>query len=166
MSSLIPYKVDYAGRQVDIELLQSIQQPVLEQQVTVSNVAQMPKIVAGIEKLVQRYANALLTSLGTVYFDRGYGTDLLSTIMSGRVQDQGKLQNVFGSANVNTIRQLQADDADTDTYGTQPADEQLKMAELLDFNIDYATSTIYLQVLITSQAGTSLEFIVPVTAPR
>ena len=54
---------NYDNRLVDVELLQSIVVPGAIQRVHVTSVGQDPKIVAGIEKAVQRYAVLLLTSV-------------------------------------------------------------------------------------------------------
>jgi len=166
MAQHIPYKVDYSGRQVDIELLQSIARPVELQQVTVSSVTQMAKIVTGIQKLVQRYASLILQIIETTHFDQENGSELVRMLMAGVIQNRGRLQNAFAISNNQVVRQLRKDDAQEEVYGTMPEDEQLDNAQLLDYDIDFARSTVYLRIRITSRAGDSLEFIVPTTAPR
>ena len=166
MAQHIPYTLDYSGRQVDIELLQSITKPVELQRVTISSVNQTPKLVTGIQKLVQRYASLLLTSVGTVQFDQTAGTVFMPNVAHGLIQTRGRLQQVFASSNLAVIQQLRLDDEDTDTYGAVPEDEQIASARLLDFDIDFVASTIYLRILITTVAGSDIEFIVPTTAPR
>jgi hypothetical protein len=166
MALHIPHTVDYSGRQVDIELLQSIAQPVELQQVSVSSVTQTPKIVTGIQKLVQRYASLILQVLGTTHFDQENGSELLRMLMAGVIQNRGRLQNAFAISNNQVVRQLRKDDIQTEIYGTLPEDEQLANAQLLDYDIDFPTATIYLRIRLTSQAGDSLVFIVPTTAPR
>jgi len=166
MAQHIPYTLNYSGRQVDIELLQSVSRPVDLQAVTLGNVNQTPKLVTGIQKLVQRYTSILLSIVNTVKFDASNGTTLVSSIAGGLVQNTGKLQNVFASANLATIGRLRLDDAKTDIYGTVPDDERIANASLLNSNVNFTTNTIYMRILITTQAGDSLEFIVPTTAPR
>ena len=166
MAEHIPYTVDYSGRQVDIELLQSISKPVDLQQVSVSSVTQTPKIVTGIQKLVQRYTSLMLQLLGTTHFDQDNGSELISTVVAGAIGSPGTLQNLFAVANNKVIRQLKKDDVQTDVYGTMPNDERLDSTTLLDYDIDYGSSVAYLRIQITSVAGDSIEFIVPTTAPR
>lgn len=154
---------DYTGRQLDVELLQSITKPAELVPVTLSNVSKPPKMVAGIEKLVQRYALLLLTNIGEVHFDQEQGGDLLKLLLEGYVQDVGQLNYAFASANNLVISQLNNDDLNTDTYGTIPPDEMIKEATLLDSSVDKATSTAYLRIQVISQADTDFVFVVPVT---
>lgn len=166
MSQLIPYNSNYQGRQVDIEMLQSIAKPVVMQQVSISSVTQSPKAVTGLEKLAQRYTVALLSYYGTVNFDPTFGTTLLQQILGGQVQNLAALQGLFASASSAAIAQMRIDDNNIDTFGTQPTDEQIVSATLLDQNIDYGTATVSLRVLLTTAAGDSIEFVVPTQIPR
>lgn len=166
MSQHIASTTDYTNRQVDIELLQSISQPVDLQKVSISSVTQAPKAVTGIEKLVQRYTSALLAYFGTVHFDPTYGTNLLTTILAGGVQNIAQLQGAFASANSQAISALRSDDRKTDTFGSVPDDESIVSAKLLDQSIDYNTATVNLKVLITTVAGDNITFVVPVTSSR
>jgi len=166
MAQHIPYAVNYANRQVDVELLQSVARPVDLQRVDISMVTQPSKIVAGIQKCVQRYTNALLTVLGSVAFDPAYGTDLLGDILGGRVYNEGTLHNSFALANTFALRQLQDDDGRTEIYGAVPDDEAIQDANLLDLSVDQGAGILYLRVQIVSRAGDNLEFVVPVTASR
>jgi len=166
MSESYPYSVNYSGRQVDIEMLQSIARPVEIERVTISSVTDTPKIVAGVQKLVQRYALLLLSTVETIHFDEEQGASLISSLLGGIVQNRGRLQNIFGLANNRVRQQLNKDDLQTEVFGTVPDDERLKSAILLDFDVDTANSLVYLRVKLITVAGTSLEFIVPTTAPR
>jgi len=166
MSMLIPYNSNYVGRQTDIEMLQSIAQPVLLQKVTVSSVTQTPKAVTGLEKMAQRYTVALLTYYGTVHFAQLFGTNLLGQVLGGQVQNLAALQGLFASSSSKAILQMQTDDVNTTTFGSIPTDEQIVSATLLDQKIDYTTATVYLRVLLTTTAGDNIEFVVPTTIPR
>ena len=166
MGEHIPSTVNYSGRQVDIELLQTLIAPLDSQRVHITTTNSAPKIVAGIEKLVQRYTVALLSILGEIHFDAAFGTALIPRILGGHIPNRGVLSGAFTSANVNAIRQLVLDDNNTDVYGTIPEDERIYTAGLLDYDVDYESGIAYLKILITSQAGDNMEFIVPTTAPR
>jgi len=166
MSRFIPYTTDYSGRQVDLELLQSIAKPVAIEQVTLSSMTKPAKIVAGLQKLAQRYAALLLSVIGDTHFDSANGSELMKQLLGGRIQDTGRLQNIFGLSNMQVIRQLRSDDAQVAVFGTQPTDEQIANAVLLDARVDFPTSTVYLRIRIDTVAGTSMTFVVPATAPR
>jgi hypothetical protein len=158
--------VDYTNRQVDIELLQHIAQPVELQLVHVTNVRETPKIVAGIEKMVQRYALLLLSSLGTVRFENTQGSNLLAAVLAGMIFNEGQLTSIFALANTAVLQQLHDDNVDTDTFGDIPADEQIAVARLEDVDIDIAQSKLTLTIKLITEAGTDITFIVPVTAAR
>ena len=154
---------DYTNRQVDVELLQTVVTPEGTIPVSLSNVSKPPKVVAGIEKLAQRYTLLLLTTAGEVKFAQDEGGSLLALVLGGAVQDLGQLQYAFAQANNAVVAMLNDDDLNTDTFGAVPQDEQISGATLLNSSVNKATATAYLQVRITSQAGTSFTFLVPIT---
>ena len=162
----IPYEVNYADRQVDVELLQSIPQPVELKRVYTNFIHGPSKIVTGIQKAVQRYALLLLTTVKDVNFDQRQGTNFLRPILSGNIQNRGAFQSLFVLANADVRNQLRAEDADTDLYGSIPDDERITNSALLDFDIDFNTATVTLRVGLTTAAGDTYTFIVPVTVPR
>ena len=157
---------DYSGRQVDIEFLQTITQASGGVTRVTKTVARTPpKVVAGIQKLLQRYTMLLLTPVGSVYGAPTKGTNFVATILRGGGRSDGHIMEAFAFANVAAIDQLRQADADT-TYGTVPVDEQIQRATLLDFEVDHATSVLHLGVYVESQAGDSTVFILPVPVPR
>lgn len=158
-----PYTTGYSGRQTDIELLQSVARPVVLQQVTVSNVADTPKIVAGVQKLAQRYTLLLLTDVSSVQFDEDQGTSLLARILGGTIQNRGRLQGAFAVASSRVLDQLRKDDRQEDVFGDAPDDEVLNSTQLIDFDIDFDANTVYLKVKLTTDAGTDITFVVPAT---
>jgi hypothetical protein len=160
------YEVNYAGRQVDIELLQSISRPAKIQQVSLSTVNDTPKIVAGIQKLAQRYALLLLFRLGDTPFDTEQGTSLLAAVVSGTLINMGQVYHHFALANMSVRQNMASDDKNTDTFGAVPDDERLARARLIDASIDFGASTLSLTIRLTTKAGSTITFIVPVTAAR
>lgn len=163
---MIPSSTDYNGRLVDLEYLQTISKPSGSYDVTQSIAISSPKIVTGIQKLVQRYAIIMLTRLGDVYLAPNKGTGFLDRIARGGGRSRGHILQTFAFANIDVIRQLREDDGNTDTYGEIPADEQIRRAELLDYSVDFTTSTLSLTVFIESNAGESFTYVIPVTVPR
>lgn len=167
MVQTYPSVLNYSNRQIDVELLQSILKPNVDpQRVNVALVTKGTKIVAGMEKLVQRYALLLLTIQGGVHFDQTFGTTLMADISNGVIQNKGSLMTSFSLANVSVVKLMREEDSLTDVYGTPPADEQLQNATLQDANIDVATGTVYLKVSLTTQAGSNMVFVIPTTTPR
>jgi len=155
---------DYAGRQVDVELLQSIRTPDVTQRVSISNVKHTPKMVTGLEKMVQRYTNLLLSYLDSTHFDSANGTDFLGSLLGG-FQNLGVLQSVFTVANSGVLSQLGADNSNL-MYGPIPDDENIVSAVLLRSDIDIGSSTVLLQVQLTSVSGDTAVFIIPATSAR
>ena len=157
---------DYSGRQVDIELLQSVQQLVSPQRVHVSFTSEPVRITAGVEKLVQRYALLFLSAVEQVHFDTEQGTEFMIGVTAGYATTGGSVNRMFALANIRVRDQLLEEIEDTDTFGANQDDEVFSSAELLDFDVDFQSSTLYLQILITTAAGETIEFLLPVTATR
>ncbi len=166
MSTFYPTTIDYSNRQVDVELLQHVPEPTALIQVTLALSHDTPKMVTGIAKLAQRYALLILTTVGEIQFDKNQGTYLLSSIAGARVQNRGQLQVAFASANANVLNQMRGDDSNEDLYGEIPTDEAIRTAQLLDFDIDFQQSVVYLRVYLVSRAGTSVTYVVPISAVR
>ena len=163
MATPIITTTDYTGRQIDVELLQTVIKPVEVLQVSLSTIVTPAKMVTGIQKLVQRYALLLLTNIGDVNFAQDQGGDLLRMVLGGYVQDLGQLQFAFASANTAVVRMLSDDDLNADAFGAAPDDERISSAMLLDSTVDKATSTAFLRIQIVSQAGSDFTFVLPVT---
>ena len=147
----------YNDRLIDLEMLQTITDPTGVQRVTVSLAKSQPKIVTGIQKLAQRYANLFLTILGDIQFAQNLGTDFIRAVVSGVVAHYGQFFVAFALANTRTIAQLQQN-----TEGL-PNDEIIESAELIDFDVSVSTGSVMLKVLITSLAGDTVEYVLPTT---
>ena len=71
-------KIDYSGRTVDLLLLKTVLAvPVVNKRVglDVSNVVDEPMIVAGVEKMAQRYALAFINAMVYGGSERGLFTE-------------------------------------------------------------------------------------------
>ena len=158
----IPVTTSYAGRQVDLELLQSISAPGAMQRVVISNVSDDPKMVAGVEKAIQRYACLLLTSLNDVHFNQSAGGNLVESLLQGTLPNAGYLNHLFGVASANALQLIAADDVNA-VFGSTPADEKVTAATLQSSSVDYTTGTVLLNVLVQVAAGNSFSFILPVS---
>jgi len=165
MANLYPYAIDYSNRQVDMELLQSVPEPKELLRVTLGLSSDTPKIVTGVQKMAQRYALLFLSTIGDIQFDPNQGGVMLAQVGGGRIQNQGQLQIAFAETNSSILGQIKADNAN-DLYGVIPDDELIVDAQLLDFDIDFSKSTVYLRIRLITRAGSDIVFIVPVTATR
>ena len=155
--SLRPHKVDYAGRSVDLLLLKTVLVP--EGTVTVDlDVSNVPMIVTGIEKLVQRYALIFLTGRGSCKFRDLFGTNLIPDVGSGLVYDRATLEAVAAESNYLTKDQIRAEDAALST----PDDEALKDAVVSDLEFDREHARVKISISITSLAGETYTYITPV----
>ena len=156
-----PVTTSYAGRQIVLEMLQSVTLPTQEQRVHLTSVGNDSKIVTGIQKAVQRYAVLLLTTAGDVHFDTNQGGELISKLTTGHIQNMGYLYHIFGIANSNALRIIYSEDA-ASVFGTVPDDERITNAELEDAAMDYTTGVISLTVKLTTAAGPDYTFVLPV----
>ena len=157
----------YANRQLDMELLQHVAIPYDQRvfpAVDHDKDGSGPRICAGMEKVVQRYAKLLLTDLGSVKFDDLLGNNLMSSIRNGEVYSTAWLTQLFNEANRNVLNAMIMDDNDTDTFGDAPDDERIDTAELVDLEIDQATASVRIHVKITTLAGEEYEYIAPVSS--
>ena len=154
---------DYAGRQIDIELLQTITKPQGVVKMNISTIASPPKVVAGIQKALQRYTLLFLSAYGDIAYAPLQGTQFGMALNKGAIYDRTSVQTNFAAANNLVLRQLQTDDNLAATFGAIPDDERIVAVQLTDFNVDYATATVLLIVQVTTQAGTTVDYVLPAT---
>ena len=155
---------DYSGRQVDMELLQTISQPTGTRRLSISIAQPIARIVTVIQKAVQRYATLFL-SMKDSQFDSSLGTDFMAQVQQGWLGTREKVSTAFAFANADVMEIMQKDDRDA-TYGDQPADEQVVQADLLDYQVDYASARLSLTIQLTTAAGDAVTFVLPTSAPR
>lgn len=112
------------------------------------------EICTGIQKLVQRFVLELLTEKGTIPYDTDRGCTFLTDAVAGRLQTELDVIQTFNLALIDIIRNLQGEEAETD-----PTDERFSSARLLGMTL--LPGYLSLRVQVTSQAGTSRVFILP-----
>ena len=154
--------VDYSGRQLDVELLSHVEKP-SDQTVNphVDEDDGGPCIVAGMEKVVQRYANLFLTESGSVKFNEDIGGSVLGDIRAGIVQSESYLSFIVTEADRKARDAMMADDED-ETFGTQPDDEKLESTEIVSIGLDDRLSKVSVHVRLVTRAGSEYNFVVPV----
>lgn len=165
---------NYAGRQVDIELLKHVEKMLPTQRVYANipldkdsdsdrnSDIKSVRIVSGIEKAVQRYTKIFLTTLESVRLDKSIGNTLYQSIRSGTISDLASLDGLYSLANMNALEAIIADDNDTETYGDIPDDERIISTELEDLNIDYSTGTVKIHIYLETASGDNFTFVIPI----
>jgi len=159
--NFVPTTADYTDRQVDIELLKSISEPVAIKRVHPETAATTPRAVAGIQKAVQRYAHLLLSTLDDIKFKPEIGGMLVTSLLSGTVSNSGYMTHLFILASSNAVNTMNSDDNDP-SFGTIPDDEYLERADLSNIEIDYDDGVVSFEVIFTTRAGTNYTYVVPV----
>lgn len=160
---LRPTTRSYAGRQLDIEMLKHVEHMLRKQRV-LPDVHDDPRIVAGIEKAVQRYAKLFLTNIGSVKLDGEVGSEILRKVKTGQVSNLAYLGHLASLANLHALLAIEKDDVDTDTFGEMPDDERIVSTTIVDLELNRATSTVRVHVLITTAAGNDFTFVIPVAS--
>jgi len=147
---------DYIGRTVDVVAYAGVvpgQSALLSQTLIPAGTGE---ICTGIQKLVQRFLLIVLTEQGSMPFAPTEGTDFMTKARQGYLRTPLDVFAAFSSALVDVKTTLQALQLSTD-----PLDEQYASASIEAVVI--TLDSIALTVQISSQAGTSVNFIMPVT---
>lgn len=152
-------RIDYSGRTVDLLLLKTVMAiPAVNRRVDL-DVAGDPMIVAGVEKMVQRYVVLFVNALGSTKFRDGHGTDIVPDVSSGKVYDMATLETSAAEANMAALEQMTAaDDGEEDT----PDDERIVDSEVVDLEFSREKAKIKISVRLTTAAGNSYVYIIPV----
>jgi len=151
-------KVDYAGRTVDLLMLKTVLAvPVTNKRVGI-DVAGDPMIVTGVEKMVQRYAVLFINAVGSTKFRPDHGSDLVPQVSAGLVYNMATLETAAAGANLVAFRNMSIADAAEDT----PDDERLVESDIIDLEYSRASSKVMISVKLTTAAGKSYVYIIPV----
>jgi hypothetical protein len=118
------------------------------------------QLCVGIQKLFQRYMLILLTKKGSMLYLPNAGCTFMLDGDAGLWRTTFDVAQSFISAGLDVYRQMLAVEQDTD-----PPDEMFADARLT--NITLTADRVGITVQVTSQAGTSVEYIVPIaTVPQ
>jgi hypothetical protein len=124
------------------------------------NVNGGPRRVTAVQKLVQRYANLMIQTGGSIHFDRDAGSSLFNDLQIGGTYTSEQCLHSFVFANAQVVTQLRTEDADPD-YGTPSEDEMIKEAKLLSLDNDSILGTLIIKVELITMSGSSVTFAVP-----
>jgi hypothetical protein len=146
---------DYSGRTVDINIMQGVNAP-NKSAITLS-FGSISNYCTGIQKLIQRYTIALLTSLGSQISFPSFGTSLINTLTStSNVYNRADLYPVFNTANAQVVESFKAYDR---TITPKP-DEQLAGATLTDIQ-STPDGGVSIAVKLYTYATDPITFIIP-----
>lgn len=161
MSKVYTLVTDYTGRQVDLEAFLAPSRPTHDVRVILGmRLTETPRRLAGIEKLVQRYVNLLMSPTGDIHYDPNSGSSLLLAVQIGGSYTAEQLLHSFVFANAEVINQLRSDDANPD-YGAPTDDEMIADARIVQAEPDYQTGRVRVTVRLVTRSGDQLDFVVP-----
>lgn len=157
---------DYTGRQVDLECLQTVVDPVGTVELSLTATRGASRRVTGLQKAVQRYVTLLLTPSSSVPFADDGGNMLLSALRAGSVSNKGYLRHLFNMASAAALDTIRKDDYNITMFGDQTDDERIASVDLVGMTIDHATSTLGLSLTFRTVAGTDYAYVIPVQTRR
>lgn len=154
------FTTDYTNRTVDINILQVNSYTNGQLQKDAISFGNPSQYVTGIQKLVQKYVILFLTNLGSQVNSPDFGTNFLPSIQQNSNLLSGvTLNHTFNFSNLIVSNELNTYQK-TLAQGAVPSDELFKTASLQSYSA--SGGNISLSILITSQAGTNVTFVLPV----
>ncbi len=112
-------------------------------------------IVAGIQKLVQRFMIELLTERSTVYGQPRRGCDFMTRLLRNSLNTSLAVEQAFNSAVIDIQRNLLLEET-----SDMPTDERFGSAVLRNLSVNRGEVVLY--VALTSAAGTEHEVLLPI----
>lgn len=148
---------NYTDRKKDISIMHSPDATLAGPQRISLAFGKRGQFCAGLQKLIQKYAIILLTNVGTQFNYPVFGTDFLATIQGGiSPVDSLRASQVFNLASYDAVSLLKVYQATRDDI---PADERIVSASLTGISL-YNSSAAF-EVAISTEAGSSMNFIIP-----
>jgi hypothetical protein len=156
---------DTTDRALDLAVLfqiDSINTVPKRMSLTVAGDDNTPYFITGLQKLVQRYVILFMTALNSNEYEPTAGTTLIQQYLRSAVTRRSQIVHLFHLSNAQVSDQIRREDESSAFGATPPLDEQLASAQLVSFAIDTGTATVRLRVKLTSQAGDTAVFVLPV----
>jgi len=113
------------------------------------------RLIAGLEKAIQRWVTLFLTPVGSVTTSPLVGSSFIPAIQSGTLQNTADLESAFAAASAQVREQLPV-------TASMKDDEIIDTVELMDGSW-VRPPRIFLQVKIVTRAGSSRLITVPVS---
>jgi hypothetical protein len=147
---------DYSNRTKDLHIFQGVNPNKLAN--ISPSIGRISNYCSGIQKLIQRYAIALLTEITSQPNYLTFGTNLISrlTNSSSRI-NKADVYPIFNAANSKVITLFKTYQQSTPGL---PKDEQLATAQLLDIKV--VGDTISLSVQIYPVSTAPILFLLPI----
>lgn len=147
--------INYTGRAVDIALFG------LSTDGRAVNMGIRPTALAitGKLKSSQNYIRALLSTVGERKEHPTFGSDLIKEFKSSNISFPSQIDQIFAICNISVLKWLK-----DRYYDTTPEDEQVSSAQLLSYSVEPG-GKISLNIQLTTMAGESVAFHLPVTWP-
>ncbi len=146
---------DYTSRKKDINLAYKVNGTAGQKPMDL-RFGEISSYVAGIQKLIQRYAVCLFTNVGSQTDYPEFGTDFISQIQGCNLRSKQDYKHIFNQANWKVISEFRKyQNANPD----QPKDEQLSTATLVSFSSLGGSLTF--RVKLISLAGEIVDFLLP-----
>ena len=141
----ISVTTDYTGRKKDIYISYGVDPTKVGTQKVTYSFGQVSNVIAGVQKLAQRYLIAL--------FNTGL-VQQLQTAKSYNIQEATHIFNLASWTVLQAFKTYQNNNPDF------PEDEQLASAQLTDLSV--SAGKINLKVELVTKAGTGLTVVLPV----
>ena len=134
--------IDYSTRKKDIHIFQNVD---VNKVATIApSFGRISNYCAGIQKLVQRYAIALLTAIESQTAYPAFGTSLLTQLSNTNLSiDKTRLTHIFNFANYSVIQLFRTYQSNTTGL---PLDEQLDTATLQDIVVTNGTASLSIKL--------------------
>lgn len=146
---------NYTQRKKDLHVFQNVNPRGTA--VTKLEFGKISNFCAGVQKLVQRYAIALLTNQGSQESTESFGTNLLSKLYSRNLHlNKADVFPLFNQASNKVHKEFRRYQSDNPGM---PEDEQLRSAKLLGVTI--TNDGVGLDILITPVSNTPVQFVIP-----
>ncbi len=121
-------------------------------------IGKISSFVAGIQKLIQRYAISLLTDIGSQTNFAEFGTDLLQNLSSGSLVGIADLRHKFNFANRKVVNVFLAYQTANPSL---PDDEKILSVTLQNVVLDKAKGMVSLVIALTAVSGDKTKFLLP-----
>lgn len=146
---------EWAGRSVDWNVHHGVRPGMLAPLVGSLERLGRGWLVAGMQKLVQRYLLLLLTPQGSMPYLPRRGTSFIALLRNGWVRTPSDLRAAFAISQTELLPQLRALEQRGD-----PPDERLASATLV--GVELAGDHAILRIQLRSQAGDTTTFLLPI----
>lgn len=149
------FSTDLTGRLIDILISQGVN--FVDENVTKPvelAFGDAERVVTGPQKLIQQWMIVFLTKRGSVQANPNFGTSFIRNMEQGRIVTDADVRLEFADATALATDTL--DEANVN----KPEDEQLAVAELVDFTL--TPTLLNMKVNLVSVAGEGTTVILPI----